>query len=255
MRLEILGCSGGVAKNSATTSFLVDDDLLIDAGTGLSSLDLEMSMQIGAVILTHSHLDHICHLPFLLNNTIGKTSRPLHVYALAETIDALRKHVFNNVIWPDFTLLPSKESPSLVFHTFSVGDELILGGKKITVLPADHTVASVGFHVSSGKSSFAFSGDTSHNQDFWCALNKLPHAEMVIVDNQYLEAEQVVSEKAKHYYAKSLKADYVLLSYTTKLYLTHLPPYAKKEVFNEAERVFSEEKIYALNEGQVYNFG
>lgn len=254
MRLEILGCSGGVAKNSATTSFLVDDDLLIDAGTGLGSLDLDRSIQIESVILTHSHLDHISHLPFLLNNTIGKTTQPLHVYGLVNTIDALQKHVFNNIIWPDFTLLPSKKSPSLVFHSFSVGDELSLGAKKITVLPAEHTVDSVGFHVSSGKSSFAFSGDTSHNQGFWCALNELPHAEMVIVDNQYLEAEQAISKKAKHYYAKSLKADFALLNYTTKLYLTHLPPNAKTEVFNEAKMVFSQEKIYALNEGQVYNF-
>jgi len=254
MRLEVLGCSGGVGLGSDTTSFLVDDDLLIDAGTGVSRLSLDSSLEVKTVVLTHSHLDHISHLPFLLNNTIGKTTQPLHIYGLEETIEALKQHIFNNVIWPDFSKLPSAECPSLVFHTFSVGDVLSINDKIITVLPAEHTVPAVGFHVEKAGSCFAFSGDTAKNESFWTALNLLSPVEMLIVDNQYLASEKEISRKAKHYYAASLKQDYLLLNYPTKLYLTHLPPNAREEVFTEAVKIFSPQKIYALSEGKVYNF-
>ncbi len=254
MRLEILGCSGGVSINRETTSFLVDEDLLIDAGTGLHKITLDKCLQINSVILTHSHLDHISNLPFLLNNTIGKSSKPLHVYGLIETITALRQHIFNGSIWPDFTALPSTEKPSLVFHTFSVGDVLSLGDKLITVLPADHTVPTVGFHVEKNGNSFAFTGDSTKNKGFWTALNLLAPVQMIIADNQYLESEKAISKKAKHYYAKILKEDFELLSFDTKLYLTHLPATGKDMVLNEAKQVFAPQKINALSEGQVYNF-
>lgn len=257
MRLEILGCSGGVSLDGDTTSFLVDDGLLIDAGTGVSRLNLERCLQIKTVVLTHSHLDHLCHLPFLLNNILGKIAEPLHVYGLEETITALKQNVFNDVIWPDFTKIPTLENPSIVFHAFVEGDVLAVEGKIITVLPAEHTVPAVGFHVAekdNEKACFAFSGDSAKNQGFWMALNLLTPAEMVIVDNQYLESEKEISRKAKHYYAMSLKEDFSLLNYSTKLYLTHLPPNAREEVFREASQVFSPQKIYALKEGLVYNF-
>ncbi len=254
MRLEILGCSGGVALGNDTTSFLVDDDLLIDAGTGVGRLSLDQCMKIKSIVLTHSHLDHVCHLPFLLNNTIGKTTESLHVYGLKETIASLKEYMFNGAIWPDFSVLPSVKNPSLVFHTFSLGDVLSLEGKTLTVLPAEHTVPAVGFHIAKEETCFAFSGDSSKNKSFWNALNHLPPVEMLIVDNQYLESEKELSLKAKHYYAKSLKEDFSLLNYSTSLYLTHLPPNGKEKVFKEAVEVFAPQKIHALREGQVYNF-
>ena len=63
MQLRILGCSGSISRGSHTTSMLVDDDVLIDAGTGVGELTLEEMMPIKHVFLTHSHLDHLASLP------------------------------------------------------------------------------------------------------------------------------------------------------------------------------------------------
>lgn len=255
MLLNILGCSGGVSKESGTTAFLVDDDLLLDAGTGIESLDECSYIKIRSVLLTHAHLDHISHLPFLLNNTIGKVEHTVNVYGLPATIKALREHIFNNIIWPDFTKIPTENNPCLTFHEIRVGDELQIGNKKISVLPAFHTVPSVGFLVADDKNnaSFAFSGDTSQNKAFWLALNNFKPVDMLIVDNQYLEAEKEISEKAKHYYAKNLKKDYDLLIYQPKLFLTHLPPTNKEAVFAEAQQVFGKIKIDYITSGQTFN--
>jgi hypothetical protein len=41
MQVRVLGCSGAIAKDCRTTSFLVDTDLLVDAGTGVGDLTLD----------------------------------------------------------------------------------------------------------------------------------------------------------------------------------------------------------------------
>src|SRR5258705_5612630 len=59
MRLRVLGCSGGIGgRHLRTTSFLVDSDILIDAGTGVGDLTLAELSQIDHIFVTHSHLDH-----------------------------------------------------------------------------------------------------------------------------------------------------------------------------------------------------
>lgn len=59
MKVRVLGCSGGINQGVATTSFLVDDDILIDAGTGVGDLSLEEMRRIKPVFISHSHLDHM----------------------------------------------------------------------------------------------------------------------------------------------------------------------------------------------------
>ena len=96
--LLILGCSGGISKDMRTTSFLLYDNILIDAGTGVCDLTLEQLMKIDYLFLTHSHLDHICSLPFMLDAVGMLRSNPLTVFGIPETIKALQDHIFNNVI-------------------------------------------------------------------------------------------------------------------------------------------------------------
>ena len=41
MKLRVLGCSGGIGgRHLRTTSLLVDNDILIDAGTGVGDVSL-----------------------------------------------------------------------------------------------------------------------------------------------------------------------------------------------------------------------
>src|SRR3990167_1433770 len=103
MKVRVLGCSGAIAKDCRTTSFLIDDSILIDAGTGVGDLTLEQMRRIDHVFLTHSHLDHIAALPLMLDAVSSLRNTPVPVPALPETIVAMQVHVFNNVIWPDFS--------------------------------------------------------------------------------------------------------------------------------------------------------
>ena len=113
-QLQILGCSGGIGGDLRTTSLLLDDDILIDAGTGVCDLSLDAMAKIDWVFLTHSHLDHILSLPLLLDSVGAKRSKPVHVYGLPETVATLKQHIFNGKIWPDFSVIPTAEKPFMI---------------------------------------------------------------------------------------------------------------------------------------------
>ena len=111
MQIKILGWAGGIGANLRTTSFLVDDDLLIDAGTGLGDLPLNQMTGIRHIFLTHSHMDHIVGLPLLADSMFGVHEEPIVVHAQEKTIEALKQHIFNWVMWPDFSELPTPGKP------------------------------------------------------------------------------------------------------------------------------------------------
>ena len=151
MKVRVLGCSGAIARDCRTTSFLIDGDVLVDAGTGVGDLALEEMKGIDHVLLTHSHLDHVAALPLMIDAIASQRSSPVKVHALPGTIAALKAHIFNNVIWPDFSRIPTPEAPFITFHEIQVGQTLDITRKRIEVLPAVHTVPAVGYAVTAGR--------------------------------------------------------------------------------------------------------
>jgi ribonuclease BN (tRNA processing enzyme) len=180
MKVRVLGCSGAIAKDCRTTSFLIDGEVLIDAGTGVGDLTLDEMRRVDHVLLTHSHLDHVAALPLMVDAIASQRTAPLQIHALAGTIDALKAHIFNNVIWPDFSRIPTPQAPFVSFSEIRVGQTLKLMGKMFEVLPAVHTVPAVGYAVTAGQGYWVFTGDTERNPAFWRRLNQLQVAALVI---------------------------------------------------------------------------
>ena len=139
MKIRVLGCAGALAAGYRTTSFLLDDDVLIDAGSGVAELTVDAMVKVDHILVTHSHLDHVLAIGLLADTVQRRRAQagrpPVKVHALPETLQALRAHVFNGVIWPDFTRLPTPERPALTFHEFVIGDRLDLG---VGELPGVH---------------------------------------------------------------------------------------------------------------------
>jgi ribonuclease BN (tRNA processing enzyme) len=186
MKLKVLGCSGGIGgENLQTTSLLLDDDILIDAGTGVTGLDLSQLARIDHVFLTHSHLDHVACLPFIADSAGELRDKPLVVYATAQTRSILEAHIFNWLIWPDFTVIPTPEQPFLRFVTIKLGETIRLGNRKITVLPAVHTVPAVGYQIDSGAACLVFTGDTMTNDALWRQLNDIVNLRYLIIETAF----------------------------------------------------------------------
>jgi ribonuclease BN (tRNA processing enzyme) len=227
MRVKVLGCSGGIGGSLRTTAFLVDNDILLDAGTGVGDLSLEQLARIDHVFVTHSHLDHVACLPLIVDTVGAMRDQPLIVYATAETITILRNHLFN---WADFTKIPSPEAPFMVFQEIVVGQptELISeAGKatrKITAIPANHTVPAVGYLLESEKGAMIFSGDTAENDALWEVANRTPNLKFLIIETAFSNKEYKLAAISKHHCPDTLAADLAKLTANPQILISHLKP-------------------------------
>ena len=235
MKIRVLGCSGGIAKDCRTTSFLLDQDLLVDAGTGVGDLTLDEMVLVDHVLLTHSHLDHIAALPLLVDALASRRrSKPLQVHALQATIDALRTHIFNDIIWPDFSKIPTPSAPCISFHALETGQIRWLAGKRVEVLPAVHTVPAVGYAVSTGQGHWVFTGDTEHNPALWKRLNEIDVA-MLVIETAFSNGQAKLAQRSLHLCPESLAAELACIEpgRCYPIYITHTKPAEAQRIMDE----------------------
>lgn len=240
MKVRVLGCSGAISKGCRTTSFLVDDDTLIDAGTGLGDLTLDEMQRIDHVFLTHSHLDHIAALPLMVDSIGGLRRTPIEIHALPGTLDALREYIFNGVIWPDFSRIPTPEAPFVRFQPIEVGQLVKVGGKCIEPLPAMHTVPAAGYAVSSGGRHWVFSGDTGRNPAFWARVNALDVG-MLVIETAFSNREADLAQRSMHLSPQSLEQELTQIDAAKDypIYIMHTKP-AETELIMAEIRHFGE---------------
>jgi len=237
VKVRVLGCSGAIAKDCRTTSFLVDGDLLVDAGTGVGDLALHEMRGIEHVLLTHSHLDHVAALPLMIDAIGSQLTKPVKVHALPGTNSALKAHIFNNVIWPDFSRIPSPEAPFISFHEIQVGQILGITGKTVEVLPAVHTVPAVGYAVTAGKGCWVFTGDTERNPAFWQRINQMNVAALVI-ETAFSNREKDLAHRSLHLSPNALadELDCIDKSKSFPIFITHTKPAETELIMTEIQR-------------------
>lgn len=263
--IRVLGCHGSIAARCHTTSFLLDDDVLIDAGSGVGQLRLDELARIDHILLSHSHLDHILSVPLLADSVIrlrqgpGGLSdlRPIQIHALPQTLEALKAHILNGVIWPDFSRLPSAAHPILTLHPFQIGDVLTFparGGqpdRSIHVLPAAHTVPGVGFAVDTPQGLWVYSGDTGPNPALWQALAGRTIAQLVI-ETAFGNEEAHLADISGHLSPQSLARELVQLDGEVNVFITHPKPGEVPAVLSQIRALDSRHRIEPLREGQRF---
>lgn len=254
MKLRVLGCSGGIGGNLRTTSFLVDHDVLIDAGTGVGELSLTELAMIDHVFITHSHLDHIACLPLMIDSIGFMRDRPLTIYSSEETLDILKKHVFNWKVWPDFSEIPSSGQPYMRYQPISLGETVVLEGRKITSIPASHVVPAVGYHLDSGKASLVFSGDTTTNDALWKVVNKIKNLRYLIIETAFSNSERNLAVLSKHLCPSLLAEELVKFKRDAEVFITHLKPGEVELTMREIEGCARESCPKMLLNNQVVEF-
>ncbi|MGE5117090.1 MAG: MBL fold metallo-hydrolase [Betaproteobacteria bacterium] len=261
MKIRVLGCSGAIAAGCKTTAFLLDDDVLVDAGSGVGDLTLDELFRIEHILLSHSHLDHILSVPLLADSVIRHREElhrpPIQVHALPQTIEALRAHVFNGIIWPDFSRLPSAEQPVLRFVPFAQGDVLDLNGRRVEVLTAAHTVPAVGFAFevpppAAGAASrwFVYTGDTGPNPALWQRLRGMDIAHLVI-ETAFSDEESGLAKISKHLCPAMLGRELAQLAGSVEVHITHIKPGEDEAVMSEIAALGSPHRVSELAAGPV----
>jgi ribonuclease BN (tRNA processing enzyme) len=255
VRLRVLGCSGGIGgRHLRTTSFLVDSDILIDAGTGVGDLSMAELSLIDHIFITHSHLDHVASIPFLVDTIGGMRAKPVAVYATPPTVEILRNHLFNWAIWPDFTEIPSAEAPFMRYEHIEVGRTLNIGGRAITPLPAKHTVPAVGYHLDSGAGSLVFTGDTAPNDALWRIVNRIRNLKILIIETAFSNKERQLAEISRHLCPSTLAEELAKLERSAEVYITHLKPGEIEPTMQEIEECAGSFRPRMLQNNLVLEF-
>jgi ribonuclease BN (tRNA processing enzyme) len=224
LKVRVLGCSGGIGGSLRTTSFLVDDDILLDAGTGVGDLSLEALAKIDHIFVTHSHLDHVTSIPFLVDTVCWMRGSPIVVYAIKEVLDILRAHLFNWKIWPDFTQIPDADNPFMVYREIRVGETVDVRGRRFTPIPANHTVPAVGYVIDNGRNALVFSGDTSTNDALWKIVNRTPNVKYLIIETAFSNKERDIAVASRHLCPEMLAQELAKMQVMPQVFITHLKP-------------------------------
>lgn len=254
MKVRILGCSGGIGgRHLRTTSIRVDHDILIDCGTGVGDMSLAELAQVDHVFLTHSHLDHTACLPMLIDTVGDMRSRPLTVHATEATLEIMRAHVFNWAVWPDFSEIPTARKPYLRYEVVRVGATVEVDGRKITALPANHTVPAVGYHLDSGAASLVFTGDTGPCPELWPVINQIQNLRYLFIETAFSNREQRLARISKHLCPSMLVEELANLERSTEIYITHLKPGQIELTMQEIEDCIGELKPRLLQNNQVFD--
>ena len=252
MRIRTLGCSGGIGAGSRTSAMLIDNDVLIDAGTGIGDLALEDLYAIRHVFLTHAHLDHIAGLPMLVDANFEEDfETPVTVYARSETLDAIRTHLFNDVIWPDFTRIPSEERAMLQYQVCNPGDTVTIGHRDFHAVDVCHSVPSLGYTVQNSGGVFAVSGDTRTNETLWPALNACDDLKALVIEVSFPDELEELATRSGHYTPRTMCKDLERLHHDPDIWLTGMKPGEEARILRQVIQAAPGKKVRMLSRGAV----
>jgi cAMP phosphodiesterase len=233
---------------------LVDDRLLLDAGSVTASLSLDAQAAIDYVLISHIHLNHVMGLAYLADNLFTARSRPIEVWSIPPVIDQLKAHLFNGILWPDFSMLPSPQRPTLSFYALPEGRPHRIGRYEVTAVPVHHTVAAVGYVLSDGASSILYQGDSGPTTELWRVANRTPDLNAIVAEVSFPNRLRDHALRSGHLTPELLKAELTQLTVRPSIYAQHMKPQYIADIFSELAAL-SDPPVLPLEQGKTYSFG
>jgi cAMP phosphodiesterase len=224
-------------RSQLLISFVVNDRMAVDAGALAFHLTGEELLAVNDILLTHVHLDHIASLPFIFSEMFTEIRRPVRIHATAADVDRLMAHVFNNVIWPNFTMIKNAHGDLLEFVPFEHNRPFEIIGLECTAVPVTHTVETCGIVLRDDHSCVAFTSDTGVTDQFWEHLNGLDRLDAVFVDVAFDNALEGVAHASKHLTPKLLVDELKKLHRPTRILAVNLKPVCREIVAREVREL------------------
>lgn len=260
--IKILGSHGSRFDGGFTTCIQVNKHTLIDAGNIMHALG-EEALHVNSIFFTHSHLDHIIESAFLIDNFFAKRIKPLRLYGLKETIDAIKKHFFNGEIWPDFSKITLHGSDMSAIEFVEIFEQEVYeleDGITLTPVLSNHTVACCGYIIQKEQSGIFFSGDTYKNPLLWEVINKTPSIKALIIDVSFPSRFDKIAYESKHLTPKLLEEELTLLRRENfPIYVNHLKPFYAKQIIEELvamgikeEHILRDNELINLKDGSLH---
>ncbi len=258
MKVKILGCSGSETIGHMPPGLLVNDTVMLDAGTITTALSIDAQSKITDIFISHTHLDHIKAILFLADNIIGRIKKPVNIRSIPKVIGAIQKHLMNEIIWPDFTKIPmvrNPKGPVFAYKPLAAGAPVSVAGLRIKAIPMNHPVPAVGYLVSNSNASLLYTADTGPNERIWKEAAKAKNLKAIIVDTSFPNSLDFIADASGHFTPAQLHHDLTKakVHFDVPIYIYHIKPVYKQKVMSELKGL-GRKNVKVLQEGKTYNF-
>ena len=253
MRIRVLGSYGSRLPGYHTSSMLINDNILLDAGTVTAVLSLAEQAAIDHVILTHAHLDHVVDLAFLADNIFTLRSTPLRIWGPEEVLASIRKHLFNNEIWPDFARIRIRDFPIVELRSLPVGRESEVGGLTLNWVRTNHPVFTAGYLISAEGNTLLHSGDTSITEKLWNMGRTASGLRLAFVETSFPNRLASIARASGHLTPEMLRAELGKLDCPNlPVKIFHMKPQFLDEILAELHDL-DDPRLQILHGGEIFH--
>ncbi len=225
---------GQATPEQRLTCFLIDESVAVDAGSIALALSTEQREKVRDIIVTHPHMDHIASLPIFIDDLYPTLKRPIRVYATQVVIDLLERDIFNWNVYPRFSELKNDFGPVMEYVPVPEGQEFQVAHLKVTVVPVNHIVPTVGLLVSDGHSTVAFSSDTAETEEFWKLVNSAPSVDALLIEASFPNSMSQLAEVSRHFTPASLARELGKLNHNgLDILAVHIKPAYREMIIAE----------------------
>lgn len=233
MKIRVLGGDGGIAPGLRTTSFLINDRILIDAGASATALSISRQESIDYVIISHPHIDHIKDLPFMVDNIFGAREKPMCIVSIPPVIAHLKKHLFNDILWPDFSRIPTKKNPTIVYKP--VKERIKIDDLTIRMYSVNHPCNAVGFILEDANGAVTITGDTGPTELIWQKTNSTKRLKAIFTEISFPTEQEAVANLSGHFTPKTFREELRKIHANVPLYIYHLKPRFNQTLHQEIQ--------------------
>lgn len=238
MKVEVLPSTVGESSaRQFCNGAVVNDRIAIDAGTLGLLWPMERQRQIRHVLLSHSHLDHVATLPLFLDNVYQQGPDCPAVYGGEATLEALRRHMFNEQLWPDFVRLSEEETPFLRLHALHSEQPVRLDELLITPIALDHVIPTLGFLVQDGDCAVAFVSDTGPTQRVWEILAQTPGLQAVFLEASFPNSHRWLADRSGHLCTRMFADEIAHIAADVRIIACHLKPTHFESIASELDQL------------------
>ncbi|MCL4479847.1 MAG: 3',5'-cyclic-nucleotide phosphodiesterase [Deltaproteobacteria bacterium] len=248
MNIRVLGCHGGELPNYRTTSFLINERIILDAGAITGVLTMEEQLNVEHIFITHSHADHSRDILFLADNVVGSNGKGFTIYGMPVVLKAIKQHLFNWHIWPDFTEIPTKDAPIVKMREIGARETIKLGGISFTACPVNHTVPASGFIMDDGESSVVFSSDTGSTDEIWNMASNKDNLKAVFIESSFPEDKRDLALLTKHLTPRMITEEIKKIGKRVAVYVYHIKPQFYDQVSGELGKIDPSIEVLKLNQ-------